>query len=132
MNREFEIYDQPSLEFELDGVVDGGTNDHDKLINRDKADQHPIEAITGLKERLLEVYDNLIKLESMTVSAETLPQGSQATVTKTVSEEGIINFNFGIPKGDKGDNYVITEDDYEAIANLAADILETRPLYPRG
>lgn len=30
----------------------GGTNDHNKLKNRDLADQHPIEAITGLQDLL--------------------------------------------------------------------------------
>ena len=30
----------------------GGTNDHSKLINRDAADQHPIEAISGLEAAL--------------------------------------------------------------------------------
>ena len=34
------------------GTIDTGTNDHSQLINRDIADQHPISAITGLKEAL--------------------------------------------------------------------------------
>ena len=34
---------------------DPGTTDHSQLSNRDAADQHPIEAITGLKEILDEV-----------------------------------------------------------------------------
>lgn len=33
----------------------GGTTDHSQLSNRDAADQHPIEAITGLREILDEV-----------------------------------------------------------------------------
>ena len=30
----------------------GGTADHNRLTNRDKANQHPIEAITGLRKEL--------------------------------------------------------------------------------
>ena len=30
----------------------GGTADHNRLTNRDKADQHPIEAITDLRKEL--------------------------------------------------------------------------------
>lgn len=37
----------------------------------------------------------------MTASATTLPAGSQATVTKTTSG-GVVNFAFGIPKGEAG------------------------------
>lgn len=34
---------------------DGGTADHRKLSNRDAADQHPIDAITGLEEALQQI-----------------------------------------------------------------------------
>ena len=34
------------------GGTGGGTTDHSKLINRDKADQHPMSAIAGLVEAL--------------------------------------------------------------------------------
>ena len=34
----------------------GGTTDHSKLKNRDAADQHPIDAITGLETALAEKY----------------------------------------------------------------------------
>ena len=33
-------------------IVAGGSADHNSLINRDKADQHPIEAITDLRKEL--------------------------------------------------------------------------------
>lgn len=41
------------------------------------------------------------KIENMTVSAQQLPAGSTPTVQKTVGS--VINLEFGIPKGDKGD-----------------------------
>ena len=34
------------------GTGGGGTSDHDKLLGRNKADQHPISAITGLEDAL--------------------------------------------------------------------------------
>ena len=33
-------------------IVACGSADHNRLINRDKADQHPIEAITDLRKEL--------------------------------------------------------------------------------
>ena len=35
--------------------VEVSINNHDKLINRDLADQHPITAITGLKQELMSI-----------------------------------------------------------------------------
>lgn len=42
------------------------------------------------------------KIENMTASASGLPAGSSPTVTKT-EVGGVVNLDFGIPKGDKGD-----------------------------
>lgn len=47
----FNINPRP-LQLEFKGMQQVPASDHDKLINRDKPDQHPIEAITGLKEAL--------------------------------------------------------------------------------
>ena len=41
-------------------------------------------------------------IEDMGATSTTLPAGSQATVTKTVSQ-GVVSLNFGIPQGPKGD-----------------------------
>ncbi|MDY5992735.1 MAG: hypothetical protein SPJ06_01925 [Bacilli bacterium] len=43
-----------SSQHSLRGTVagSGGTADHNRLTNRDKADQHPIEAITDLRKEL--------------------------------------------------------------------------------
>ena len=60
------------------------------------------QAINALNDAVQTVTDATEKIESMTVSSETLPEGSEATVTKT-EEEGVVNLNFGIPKGDTGE-----------------------------
>lgn len=41
-------------------------------------------------------------IENMTVSAETLEPGADATVTKT-EDGGVVHLQFGLPKGEKGD-----------------------------
>ena len=41
------------LDVEFPGIPTGGTTDHNKLTNRDKVDQHPMSAISGLIEALL-------------------------------------------------------------------------------
>lgn len=50
MNNEFELYEPPTIEFEIEGLLQIG--DHDKLVNRDLPNQHPISAITGLEDKL--------------------------------------------------------------------------------
>lgn len=40
------------VEFENTDVVEVVTSDHNKLINRDMIDQHPISSIIGLEDKL--------------------------------------------------------------------------------
>ena len=50
-----------------------------------------------------QILERLGKVEYLSVEAETLPEGSEATAEKTVDPEtGGYVFEFGIPKGDKG------------------------------
>ena len=64
-------------------------------------------------------------VENLTVTAETLPPGSSATVEKTVDPQtGRANIAFGLPKGEKGDqgdDYELTNQDREDIAELVKD-----------
>ena len=39
----------------VSGITKVSINDHNKLINRDLENQHPIEAITGLKNELMSI-----------------------------------------------------------------------------
>ena len=50
-----------------------------------------------LVETVNEVSEAANGVINMTVSAQTLPQGASATVTKTEDEDGIINLDFGLP-----------------------------------
>ena len=51
VNADFEI--QQDVTFTADIEVETATRNHDELFHRDYPDQHPISAITGLEEALL-------------------------------------------------------------------------------
>lgn len=50
VNAEFNV--QPDVVYNADIRTETGTTDHTQLYNRDVENQHPIEAITGLREAL--------------------------------------------------------------------------------
>jgi len=52
VSAEFQV--QPDVTFTADIKTETSTRDHDRLYNRDLPDQHPIDAITGLREALNE------------------------------------------------------------------------------
>lgn len=54
---EFDIEDQDT-DLDFGEVQQVTTSDHDKLINRDKPDQHPMSAITGLNQTMGTKMDN--------------------------------------------------------------------------
>ena len=58
------------------------TNDHNKLMNKNAADQHPIEAITGLEAALTEVMKP--------ATAETLGRIKVGENLK-ITEEGVLS-----------------------------------------
>lgn len=51
VNADFEV--QPDVTFLADIEVETATRNHDELFHRDYPDQHPISAITGLEDALL-------------------------------------------------------------------------------
>lgn len=52
VSAEFQV--QPDVTFTADIKTEPSTRDHDRLYNRDLPEQHPIDAITGLREALNE------------------------------------------------------------------------------
>ena len=69
------------------------------------------QAIAALNDAVEDAQDAQEAIENMSVSAQTLAEGSSATVTKT-EQGGVVHLDFGIPvgatgatgaKGDKGD-----------------------------
>lgn len=78
---------------QITGTAVGGTLDHTQLINRDVADQHPMEAITGLSATLsgkAEKYAVEEQSASFTAADNTLytVAGGSAAITITVPAAG--------------------------------------------
>ena len=72
----------------------------DNAVDADvESQQTLLEQITTLAEQTEDAADAVI---NMTVSAQTLGQGEQATVTKT-EQGGVVNLAFGIPAGSQGE-----------------------------
>lgn len=65
------------------------------------------QTIAALNEAVESTQEAQEAIENMSVSAQTLAEGSSATVTKTESE-GVVHLEFGIPKGQTGDTPTIT------------------------
>ena len=74
-----------NFDMQIESIYYVPDNDHNKLFNRDKKDQHPISAITGLQEKITE-------LESMSVELpESLLGFSKGIVTDLYGEEATKN-----------------------------------------
>jgi hypothetical protein len=58
---DFKLSEQKTIkaDFEIKSTGTGGTSDHNKLSNRDLANQHPISAITGLQNSLTSLNNEI-------------------------------------------------------------------------
>lgn len=65
------------------------------------------QTISALNDAVESAQEAQEAIESMSVSATTLSEGSSATVTKT-EQDGVVHLEFGIPKGQTGDTPTIT------------------------
>ena len=79
------------------GKATGGTYDHNRLNNRDAENQHPIEAIAGLIERLTSIDDAVADKLSNEQLAEAIAEA--LTIAK---ESGAFDGAPGVP-GEKGE-----------------------------
>ena len=95
------------------GSGGGGTSDHTRLSNRDAAEQHPIEAITGLASALAALEENVAAAEStevtMTNRKTYAVPGTPAALTvnlsaPTAGKEYLVGINFIAGAG-----FVLTE-----------------------
>ena len=80
---------QMDLDFEkLQKVTEVVTeNDHNKLINRDMADQHPIAAITGLESSLASINEQMTgSTDEISEINQTIEQINQELETKVEGE----------------------------------------------
>ena len=65
------------------------------------------QTISALNDAVADAQEAQEAIENMSVSAQTLAEGSSATVTKT-EQEGVVHLEFGIPRGQTGDTPTIT------------------------
>lgn len=64
------------------------TNDHSQLINRDKEDAHPIKAITGLQDELVEMSKDIIQNKTdISQNASIIAQNSNQIKSNSVTLE---------------------------------------------
>lgn len=84
-NAEFRV--QPDVTFTADIKTETSTIDHTQLVNRSVPDQHPIEAITGLREALDNVVNNIEGGSNIEVER----QGDRDVINSTtfIFEQGI-------------------------------------------
>lgn len=89
-------------EINSDMYVSMGMKCHDTILRR-----YP-DIITQLLYRMdqseaivVEAREAKEDIENMSVTAETLPEGQDATVEKTI-QNGVVNLHFGLPKGGLG------------------------------
>ena len=85
VNAEFQV--QPDVTFTADIKTETSTIDHTQLVNRSVPNQHPIEAITGLREALDNVVNNIEGGSNIEVAR----QGDRAIINSAtfIFEQGI-------------------------------------------
>jgi hypothetical protein len=59
------VKDQFDIFFLVSSDGNSGITDHDQLSNRNAADQHPIDAVTGLQERLTDIESTVDELKNL-------------------------------------------------------------------
>lgn len=94
-----------------------GERDHENLYNRDKNDQHPINAITGLTEILNELVENKDKFEEVDIDVqkpEEEPEQSQNGTTFEF-EQGITDAVWDIHHNLNKKPSVTVVDEYDRV-----------------
>jgi hypothetical protein len=65
----------------------GGSTDHNRLTNRDKVDQHPVEAITGLREELDSKLDSKTALPLIEEAVQNKAKGLYFDAKKELAKK---------------------------------------------
>lgn len=68
LRADFEL--QPDVTYTADIRLSDATRDHTKLYNRDRANQHPMSAITGLEEALDGLSNDIVSENNRAIEAE--------------------------------------------------------------
>lgn len=108
---------------DMGSVIEIKENDHDKLINRDLADQHPIDAITGLQDALNSIptifYDTT---DNWNAQIDYIPpEGAIIAYSDYIIKDGIVIPNFKISDGITHliDQPFVSDDMRDTLSSLA-------------
>lgn len=82
----FNINPKP-IQLEIKGMQQVPASDHDKLRNRDKENQHPIGAITGLDEALKKTQEAAEAAKKAAEEAKSAAEGSTADHSKLTNRD---------------------------------------------
>lgn len=90
-------------ESEFEQFVGKVKADADRAEHASEGMEQYAERAEAAADRAEEAADVADKVANMTVSAETLPPGSEATVSKTIDPQTqILDLEFGLPRGETG------------------------------
>ncbi len=78
---------QPDVTYTADIRLSDATRDHTKLYNRDRANQHPMGAITGLEDALSELNTADEQLEQAIADEATSRQNADITLQENITAE---------------------------------------------
>lgn len=96
---EFQV--QPDVTFTADIKTETSTRDHDRLYNRDLPEQHPIDAITGLREALDESDGKIQTEKEERIAAD-------ADLQEQIDNIDVTDDTFVYEQGIASDVWVIT------------------------
>lgn len=99
VNAEFQV--QPDVTFTADIKTETSTKDHNKLFNRDLPEQHPIDAITGLREALDESDTKIQTEKEERIAAD-------ADLQEQIDNIDVTDDTFVYEQGIASDVWVIT------------------------
>lgn len=91
-----------NFDMQIESIYYVPNNDHNKLFNRDKKDQHPISAITGLQEKLidLELPESLLGFSKGIVTDLYGEEATKNNLSKAIVDTLELSDVVIIPKGE--------------------------------
>lgn len=104
---DFNLPEAPGIDIEIRGVTINagnapGATDHTQLTNRDAADQHPIDAISGLREALKELEEALKESGAEGTSIADVHINENGYLLITYSTGEIVNVGKVVGEGKDG------------------------------
>lgn len=124
LRADFEL--QPDVTYTADIKLSEATRDHTKLYNRDRANQHPMSAITGLEDALDGLSDDIIAENNRAIEAEEaldnkIDLEADTRADEITRVEGLISDEETRAKGVEQDLASSIDSNHQAISNHVSD-----------